>query len=286
MPGKDLKGIVERVVDLPTLPQVVTKIMQLIEDPRSTARSIHVVMQNDPALAAKILKLVNSSFYGLPNRITSIQQAITILGFNTIKSLAISASVFDLFGMGMDTFSYEAFWTQSIGCAGVCHHVGKQVKYRDLDSVFVVGLLHGIGKLILDQYAPVEFQEILQRAKDQGLSFEDAERQVIDTSYADIGYWLAVQWKLAELVQNSVMYQNRLEEAPEEAKDLVAVLQISRYLCRVTDCGAGGDFDEPTVPEAACAVFGLEGATVAELTEEVREKVVAQTGDFMMAIRT
>ena len=103
--ARDLKSIVDRIVDLPTLPQVVTAIMTLIEDPNSSAKDIEGVMGNDPSLVAKILKLVNSPFYGLANKVSSIQQSIAILGFNTIKSLAISASVFDLFGDVREEFS-------------------------------------------------------------------------------------------------------------------------------------------------------------------------------------
>ncbi len=286
MAGKDLKSIVDRVVDLPTLPDVVTKIMGLIEDPRSTARQINDVMSRDPALAAKILKLVNSSFYGLSNRVTSITQAITILGFNTIRSLAISASVFDLFGASEQGFSYEAFWEQSIGCASVCHYYARHKTPRvQGDTAFVVGLLHGIGKLILDQYAPSDFQDIIDKARFEGLSFTEAEAGVIETSYADIGYWLAERWKLADQVQHTIKYQNRVLECPEEDRELAALVSFSLYACRVHGCGAGGDFDEPQRPEDACAVLNIDADSAAEWVvetepeiEKSREMLAAVTG--------
>ncbi|MCX7935212.1 MAG: HDOD domain-containing protein, partial [Planctomycetota bacterium] len=143
MAGTDLKGIVERIVDLPTLPQVVNTLLTLLDDPTSSARDVNEVMAHDPALVAKILKLVNSSFYGLPNRVTSIQQAIAILGFNTIKALAVSASVFDLFGESGGDFSYEAFWKHSVGVATVGSYLAGRSKRVDAESGFVIGLLHG-----------------------------------------------------------------------------------------------------------------------------------------------
>ena len=209
MAGRDLKSIVDRIVDLPTLPQVVTTIMGLLEDPNSSARDINDVMTHDPALVGKILKLVNSSFYGLANKVSSIQQAITILGFNTIKSLAISASVFDLFGGGWDEFNYEDFWTHSVGCSSIANHLAAGRPDIDTDTAFTVGLLHGLGKVILDQYAPVEFQEILEAAKRDGRSFHEAEATILETSYADLGYWVAQKWDLAPDVQLAIQFQNR-----------------------------------------------------------------------------
>ena len=282
MAGKDLKGIVDNIVDLPTLPQVVTTIMGLLEDPHSSAKDVNDVMTNDPALAGKILKLVNSAFYGLPNPVTSIQQAITILGFNTIKSLAISASVFDLFGEGAEQFSYKGFWTHSVGTATIGHFVARQEPGGRPDTAFVTGLRHGAGKLVLDQFAPVEFQTILETAQQKGVSFAEAEQEVLETSYADIGYWLANKWKLAEEVQIPIQYQNRVEECPEEYVHMTSILAFSIYICRLREYGVNGDCDKPTLPRAAWNNLHLTREDLPALIEQIKEEL--KNADAFLAV--
>lgn len=285
MAGSDLKSIVDRIVDLPTLPQVVTTIMGLLDDPDSSARDVNDVMANDPALVAKILKLVNSVFYGLPNRVSSIQQSIAILGFNTIKSLAISASVFDLFGDGDESFSYEGFWTHSIGTATIARYFGKHEPAINPDTAFVSGLLHNMGKLVLDQYAPMEFQEILARAKAQHISFAKAEQGTIETSYTEIGYWLANKWQLAEDVQNPIMYQNRIHECPEKDRPVTAAVAFASYLCRARNYGTAADFDKPSVPRGAWDTLHIERDKLPVLIEEIDEEL-ERAGSFLSVINS
>lgn len=273
MAGKDLKSIVDRIVDLPTLPQVVTTIMGLIEDPNSSAKDINDVMSNDPAMAGKILKLVNSAFYGLPNAVTSIQQSIAILGFNTIKSLAISASVFDLFGDSEEGFSYEQFWTHSVGTATVARYVAGKEPGANQDTAFVVGLLHGMGKLVLDQYAPAEFKEILAKARDGQLGFAQAERSVLETSYADIGYWLTNKWKLAADVQEAIKFQNRIPECPETSRNLAAILAFSSYVCRVKQYGSSGDFNKPALPKSAWEALHIDRDMLPVLIQNIKSEL-------------
>lgn len=285
MAGVDLKSIVDRIVDLPTLPQVVTTIMSLIEDPDSSAKDINDVMANDPALAGKILKLVNSSFYGLPNRVSSIQQAIAILGFNTIKSLAISASVFDLFGEGNDGFSYEGFWQHSVGTATIAQYLAQREPGVTPEAAFVTGLLHGMGKLVLDQYAPSEFQQILTVAEDHSMAFHEAEQEVIETSYAEIGFWLTERWQLAEEVQQAIRFQDRVEECPESSRQLAAVLAFSRYVCRVKTYGNSADFSKPKLPRAAWDALHIEREKLPHLIEEINQEMI-KADDFLSVIET
>ncbi|MBN2713705.1 MAG: HDOD domain-containing protein [Planctomycetes bacterium] len=273
MAGKDLKSIVDRIVDLPTLPQVVTTIMTLIEDPDSSASDINDVMTNDPALAGRILKLVNSVFYGLPNKVSSIQQAITILGFNTIKSLAISASVFDLFGEGDEGFSYEGFWKNSMGVATVARFLSNREPGVSPDTSFVVGLLHGMGKLVLDQYAPMEFQKILEVAQEKEIDFYKAEEEVIETTYAEIGYWLAERWQLAPDVQEVMKYQNRIADCPDKERPLAAVLAFARYVCKVKKYGSSGDFAKPQLSRAAWDSLHIQREQLPSVIAEINNEL-------------
>jgi HD-like signal output (HDOD) protein len=252
MAGRDLKSIVDRIIDLPTLPQVVTRIMSLLEDPSSSAKDINDVMCQDPALVAKILKVVNSAFYGLPNRVSSISQAVVILGFNTVKSLAVSASVLDMFGEGDEDFSYEQFWAHAVGCATLSEAIAREQPEAQPETAFVLGLIHDLGKLVLDQFAPAEFREILALAKEQETSFYEAEVQVLETSHADIGFWLAQKWQLADDLAEAIHHQHSIEEAPDaSSRQLASICSFADYVCRLKRYGAAGNYGKPVLPVKA-----------------------------------
>jgi len=274
--AKNTQAVVNSIVDLPSLPQVVTTLMSLLEDPKTSVRDVNRVLASDPALVAKLLKVVNSAFYAIPARVASIPQAIAILGFNTVRSLAISASVFDLFDEGSEDFSYPAFWTHSVGVAALSRFFAQKTAAAGgavlPDNAFVAGLLQGIGKLILEQYANVEFQEILARAKDGKKSFSETEGTVLDTSYAEIGFWLMQRWKLPEEIQNDIRFQNRVGDCPGEYRRGAAILRFSKYLCRLKGYGAAGDFDEkPALPVEALAALGVTKEAAPGLMEGVPE---------------
>ena len=267
MVKQDTQAIVKRIVDLPTLPQIVTALMNQLEDPKSSVRDVDRILGKDPALVAKLLKLVNSAFYGLSHKVTSIPQGIAILGYNTVKALAISASIFDVFETRGDGFSHQDFWSQSLGTAVIArftanrHGQGRPPAERlNLDTLFVAGLLHGIGKLVLDQYASEEFAEILEHAKANGLSFAAAEPKVLNTSHAALGYWLLKRWRMAEEVQIAILYQDHVGSTPPAHRRTAAALALSIFWARKRAMGAAGDFDEPALAPDVLSALGVEAA--------------------------
>ncbi len=243
----DFESIVDNIIDLPTLPQVVSTLINVINDPHSDASIINNIVEHDPALAARILKLVNSSFYGLSRHIDSIQQAVVILGFNTIRSLSISASVFNTFTA--NKFSYEGFWKQSLACAFMMDVLSKYSKLLNNDATFTIGLLHNIGKIIIEQYSSEKFDEILIIGHRNLMSYNDSEKKVLNTSYTNLGYWLAEKWSLSETIQLSILYQNNIEKAPENIAPLAAAAQFSFKFSRFKGCENGSDFDIPLPPD-------------------------------------
>lgn len=272
--AKDLKTIVDKIIDLPTLPQVVSTIVNMLDDPTTSVKDINEVMGQDPALVAKILKIVNSAFYSLPNRVSSISQAIVILGFNTVKSLALSASVLDMFGTGDEHFSYEEFWKHSVGCATICTAISKKHPGINPDTAFVLGLMHDMGKLVLDQYAPVEFQQIIKIAREKQVAFHVAEKEVIETSYADIGFWLSQKWQLADDLADAIHNQNRIPECPSNvSKELASVCSFAEYICRLKQYGNNGSYGKPELPVNAWNVLGLEKDQMPELIEAINSQM-------------
>lgn len=290
--GKDTETLVRNIVDLPTLPQVITTLMSLLDDPNSSVRDINNVMGKDQALVAKILKLVNSAFYAIPTRVSSISQAIAILGFKTVKSIVISASIIGMFDSDNDDFSYQEFWINSLGVATISRFIILRLSEDPLsgcgaihpDTGFVGGLLSGIGKMVLDQYAHEEFVQIIELAKKEKMSFYEAEQNIITGSYSGVGYWLAKRWNLSEDIQVPIKYQDMLEECPPEHRSMAAVLSLAKYLCRLKHYGQSGDFDHPPAPKAAAHILALTKDTLPAITSGLSDEF-EKAGSFLSMVR-
>lgn len=286
MAKRDLKSIVDQIIDLPTLPQVVSAIIELLDDPNSSVSDINDVMSKDPAIVAKILKVVNSSFYSLSKPVSSISQAIVILGFNTVKSIAISASVLDMFGAGDDSFNYEDFWAHSIGCATVASSVGKRIPGGNADTGFVLGLVHDLGKLILDQYAPVEFQDIISLAKNRQCQFFEVEQDVLETTHADIGFWLATKWKLDENLALAIKYHHSIENAEEDWVRLHAsICSFANYVCKQRNYGNSGCFGKPKLNRCAWEALKIDKDDLPKLVEVINGEM-SKADDFLSVVNS
>ena len=158
----DPQKIIDKIDDLPTLPRTVLKITELVNDPKSSARDLARVITDDQVLTARLLKLVNSSFYGFPQRISTVTAAIVLLGFDAIRNLLLTTSVFDLFANRnrQKKQVQERFWDHSLGCAVGAKVIGNYLRHDKVEELFVSGLLHDIGKIVEMMYLPDEFTRV------------------------------------------------------------------------------------------------------------------------------
>ncbi len=291
--GDNTEMLVKSIVDLPTLPQVITSLMTMLDDPDSSVRDINNIMGKDQTLVAKMLKLVNSAFYAIPKRVNSVSQAIAILGFKTVKSIVLSASIIGMFDGDDELFDYQEFWANSLGVGTISRFIILRLSEDPLsgcsvlhpDTGFVTGLLGGIGKVVLEQYCHDDFSQIIDKAKADKLSFCEAEKAVIGTSYASIGYWLAKRWNLSEEVQIPIKYQDAIDQCPAEHRSMAAVLAMAKYLCRLKKYGQSGDFDDPPrPPKQAALALSLSKDTLPMLTSGLAEEF-AKAEAFLSMIR-
>ncbi len=279
---KDIKVIVERIEELPTLPQVASKVMKLIDDPNSSATDLQRVMSRDAALAGKMLKLVNSAFYGLPHKVSNLNQAIVLLGFNTIKSLALSVSVFGVFGKAKPggKFDRERFWRHSVGSACIYRVLARKVQGVDPETAFVAGLLHDIGKLVLDQYAPEELAAILAEAEKRQCAFVDAERALFGADHSIIGGQLADRWGFPDVLASWIKQHHTA--GLEEKDPRIAISVFSDYLVKVKGIAASGSFDPAILNKAAWTCLKLEKTDLPPIIVEVNQEI--KLADEMLAI--
>ena len=168
----------KKVTSIAALPEITAKIVTTVEDPKSTAASLHKNVAHDPALATRILKVVNSAFYGLPGQIGSVERAIVLLGLNAIKNIAVAASLGQLFrGVKLtDKFSAKDLWTHCIAVGVTARELARQMKVPIADEAFLAGLIHDTGLLVSLQVWPDKLREVCKVAQTSDKPFCDIER--------------------------------------------------------------------------------------------------------------
>src|SRR5207302_472714 len=192
-----------KVTTIATLPEVTSRIVATVEDPKSTASQLHKIVSYDPALVTRILKVVNSAFYGLPGQIGSVERAIVLLGLNAVKNLAVAASLGQLFrGVKLcEGFTAKDLWTHCISVAVAARELAKQTAMPIADEAFLAGLIHDVGILVALHVHPDKLRQVCERVQKDGGDFCLAERQICGIDHQQLGKALAEQWKFTQACQ-------------------------------------------------------------------------------------
>ncbi|MFW5856762.1 MAG: HDOD domain-containing protein [Planctomycetota bacterium] len=275
----DPRQIIENINELPTLPTVVAKVNALVNSSSASAGDINDVISRDLSLSSKVLKLVNSSFYGFPRRITSITHAVVILGFNTIRNLALSAFVFSTFRQGEQGFDNQAFWRHSIGAA-VAANATSQVlglPQGEKEDAFMAGLLHDVGKVVMCEYLHDEMGRIIGQVAERDCLFVEAERDLMDFTHAELGGSLLDAWNLPVNIVTLVERHHAPETAGDHAR-MAAVIHFADIVSRSLCFGSGGDDRIPCVSGAAWEMLELsrpQAEQIMDLTLQEMDRVGA-----------
>jgi len=241
-----IKKAIEKVKELPTLPAVANKVNMLLADPKSSTADLAEVIELDQSITAKILKLVNSVCYSLPERVSSIQQAIALLGYKNISNIVLMLSVFDtLKHSGKSSFNRRGFWIHSIATAIISERIAKESMYRATDDIFTAGLLHDLGKVFMDVYLHEEFEKIIEAAAQSGSSFFEAEHSLFDVDHAMVGEWITRAWKLpinvVAVIKHHHQELSQREGLAVSSDTTIDVVRLSDTLVRRTGYGENGD---------------------------------------------
>lgn len=271
---EQLKELIDQIEDLPTLPAVVTRIVGMVEDPNTSAEDINEVISQDPSLTAKILKLVNSAFYGFSRRISTVTEAVVILGFNTVKSLALSASVFDVFeGEGSEHFDRVGLWEHSIATGVAGEMAANRIRYPNVEEVMVAGILHKIGQVVIDLYFHEELTDVIAYAREHNTTMLEAEREVLGVGHPRIGGWLAEKWNLPAGITAAISYYHDPFEAPEENRRLPMLIHVGDVLARTKHIGWNADDVEPEFKEGVWEELGLDKEDIRSILDQLKDKM-------------
>ncbi|MBI5837345.1 MAG: HDOD domain-containing protein [Candidatus Eisenbacteria bacterium] len=267
----ELQQKVERTPNLPSLPVVVTKIIAAVDDPKSSVSRLNELISQEPALAARMLRLANSAYFGRRNGMVSLPQCALVLGFNTIRSLALSASVHRMIaGAGAKTFQPQEFWRHSLG-VGVGGRVLARAVGRDSEAAMSAGLVHDLGKLVLDVVATVEYEEALASAKERQNSASDAEREFLGASHGEVGGWLATKWKLPDVIVAAITHHHSPAAADAQHQPLVHLVALADSLAHALDAGRAAADVDATLWQAATVPFERAADLAVEFQKEWKQ---------------
>lgn len=228
-----VRNAIQEISHIATLPNITMRIIRLAEDPDSTAQDLNNVITNDPALGAAILKVVNSSFYGLPGQIGSIHRAIVLLGMNALKNAAIVASLAKLFRGGQICPSFNArdLWKHSIAVALATRMLAAKATLGLPDEAFLAGLIHDLGIMVEMQTRQPKLIEIIETVdRDDTMTFRDAETAVLGANHEQFGAALCQIWKFPVCFANVTGHHHCPQEVPNENRSLPALVHVADIL--------------------------------------------------------
>ena len=263
---QQIERILRRVRELPAIPELVDKIVDLLNSANSSAAQIANLISYDPGLTSKILKLVNSSAYGFQRQISSIQHAIMILGFGNIRGLVLSASLLRLFeGEKSNRMNINFFWRHSLTTALYSRLLADHLGCDYAEDAFSAGMLHDIGKMVLGVYFPEVYTHIILEAKKQhvlpyGQAFSDVEEACLGLTHSELGYHVALKWKLPNTFCDVIRYHHHPEDA-QYAPRLVAIVALANALSNV-ELHHAGVLMPGMVPESLIRVLTQEDDTL------------------------
>jgi HD-like signal output (HDOD) protein len=290
------RDAVKAITTIATLPEITSRLLEAVSDPNSTPAALHRIVAQDPVLAARVLKVVNSPFYRLPGLVGSIDRAIVVLGVNAVKNIAISASMARLFhGQRLyGQFTAKDVWRHCVAVAVAARELARGMKLPLAEEAFLAGMIHDIGLVVaLEQFSPELVRVCAMTDPDAGGGgggdactpgvkplFFEAEREVMGVDHQEMGALLAEQWKFPRPCQLVARYHHRPMDVPAESRLLVALVHAADTMC----CAAGQGFSLTAIHQrldpTAIADLGLDADVIRRVAGEL-DTLVAAAADLL-----
>ncbi len=259
---------------MPSLSTTVSKVLEICSRPDTAANDLNKVISLDPVLTGQVLKLINSAYYSLMNKVTSLTRAIIMLGLNTVKNLALSTAIIRSVGQAKKSkvLPIKEFWAHSIGVGVMAKLLAaeRDLPLAEREEYFVAGLLHDLGKIPFGD----EYTEVLARVKAAQEPLIVAEREVMSLDHEEIGQMIASKWKLNATITDAICHHHNPELAEPEHQSLVATIALADFYICLFDIGyAGNRYPDEEQLGMLLDLCGLEWKTVVSLSEAVDNEI-------------
>ena len=270
---RSYKKQIRQIENLPTLPSVYAEVDRLCKNPDVAAEELSRVIEADPPITLKLLKLANSAFFGFSRKITTIKDAISLLGNKTVRNTILNISIYEATknlaeSGGLDR---KQFWIHSVGCGSIARFLNKKLKLGREES-FTAGIVHDMGKIILDSLYSDYYREVLKIAEENDLPVRDAENQVLGIDHGSIGLELAGHWKLPEELLEAIANHHTPSHSEKDTQ-IASLTHVGDALCRRLNIGSGGDATVPEPEEKALERLDLTLENLTEWEDEINEAV-------------
>jgi putative nucleotidyltransferase with HDIG domain len=274
-----MKQIVEKVKNsidsMPSLSPVVHKISEIANDVRASAQDLTDIIQLDPVLTAKVIRMVNSAYFGLPQEVKSLKQAVVLLGINTIKNVAISSAFLGKsYLKGSDVLDGEDFWKHSLGVAVASKMVAKRLGIEDkfLEEYFIAGLIHDIGKILMNNFFPDEMKKILEISSRKNIQITEIEKSVLGLSHEEIGIAIGKKWKF----ETSLLYAVGRHHQPVlqgSAALFSMVVGVADTFVKILKVGFSGNYRITPIDTEVWKVLELEEEAVFVALSDINSEI-------------
>ena len=264
---------------LASFPDIYFRITEVLNAPNSSVAHISEVVSKDPSLSAKLLKLVNSSFYGFSSRIDSISRAVALIGGNELSTLALGISLLSAFKDVPEAYvTMRSFWMHSVACGVFARLLSTRREAAKEEHFFLAGLLHDLGRLVLYRRVPFSMAQALQEAARRGVGVHEAEREVLGFDHASVGYQILKEWRIPPSLAEAVRFHHNpgASEAPYEP----AVLHVADLLALGCRFGSSGSFVVPELREEARDLLDLSPNALDPLILQAERQVREISGVF------
>jgi len=240
-----VRRMIIQTKSLPTIPTTLYKIIECVEDEKSSASDLKKIILHDQSISAKVLNIANSAWFGFARRVEDISRAIVVLGFNTVLEIAmyVSFSTFVTEASKSSVFDPELFWLHSIAASEGAKYIARDIKQVPKEVCILIGLLHDIGKVMINYLYPDDYSTVLKQAAHEGENLEKVEKDKFGFSHDDVGEWLEEKWKFPLRFISSVKYHHKPEQAPPEFKLEAVLAYTANCLAKNVRIGNSGNPD-------------------------------------------
>jgi len=274
----EIRNIIMNTSSLPTLPGIISKLNTLSENDKTSVQEMARLVASDQVLSARILKLANSPSYGF-YRVSSISNAMILLGVNVVKSLALSSSIFEI----MEKNSI-GLWEHSLGAGVAANIISRKLKLPECEEISTAALLHDIGKVIIRINFGDDYSQLLDLIEKKKITMLEAEKELLDIDHAEVGSWLAKSWHLPEKLFEPIACHHIVNESSNHQLK-TSVVHFADILVKASGFGFSGDEIVPFIHPVAWEKLGMDEEILAEIVEELEDKLV-DTKNFSLEIQT
>lgn len=269
----EVNRFIEEMQDLPTLPVVMLKIFDCIDDPHSSAEDLKGIIINDVSISMRVLSFANSAFYGYQKEIEDITRAVVVLGFETIVDIALSVSLSSVLNPASDSLAIPIveLWKHSIATGEAARLLADENFYPSKERAFLIGLTHDIGKIIFACFYPQEYNNAIKQAQDQDMFISDTEENEFGLSHSISGESLAVKWNLPPSIVVPIRYHHLPMEAPTEFRKEALLAHMADHIVKLSQIGTSGDNNK--ISEISAEVYSemeIDEDKIEEFTEKLK----------------